>query len=171
VFIRQQARRLRVGPHFAEECLRDVAFQEPVSILAEDGRHPDRVIHTQADEPPEQQVVLQLLHQQPLAAHGVQRLQQQRAQQLLGRDRRPTDVGIQAVKTGRQSPEHRVGHLANRTQRMVGRDPIFRRHVTKQMPGLLVVSTHRLAPSVNGSIVVRRDHDVDPVGVTFSASC
>ena len=86
VVIREQAGGPRSRPHFEEKRLRDVARQEPVSIFAKDGRHLDRVIYTQADEPPEQQVVLQLLHQQPFAAHGVQCLQQQRPQQLLGRD-------------------------------------------------------------------------------------
>ena len=37
-------------------------------------------------EPPEQQVVIELFHQQPLASHRVQHLQQQRPQQLLRRD-------------------------------------------------------------------------------------
>jgi hypothetical protein len=38
--------------------------------------------------------------------------------------------------------------------------------------GLLVGSTHRVAPFRKmGSIVVRLDHDVDPLGVTFSAAC
>jgi hypothetical protein len=38
-----------------------------------------------------------LVHQQPFTAHGVQRLQQQRPQ--FGRDRGPTDVRVQPVKT------------------------------------------------------------------------
>jgi hypothetical protein len=131
VFIREQARRLGLGPHFEEERLRDVAVQETVPVLTEDGRRPHGVIHTQADEPAEQQVVLQLLHQQPFAADGVQRLQQQRPEQLLGWDRRPPNVGVQTVKAGRQPCEHRVGHLANRAQRMVGRDPFVGRQVAE----------------------------------------
>ena len=102
---------------------------------------------------------------------GMRRTHLRGHQQLLGRDRRPTDVGVQPVKAGRQPREHRVGHLANRAQRMVGSDPVVRRQVTEQVSGLLVVSTHRQAPFMSGSIVVRRIRDVDPWGITFSASC
>jgi hypothetical protein len=57
------------GPQLEEKRLCDVALQEPVAILAEEVGT-QRVIHT-ADKPPEQQVVLQLLRQQPFAAQGV----------------------------------------------------------------------------------------------------
>ena len=52
-----------------EDQRRHVCGQQPVPILAEDRRIPDRVIHVQADKPPEQQVVLQLLHQHPRAVN------------------------------------------------------------------------------------------------------
>lgn len=42
---------------------------------------PDRLIGGKAHEPAEQQVVLELLHEHPLAADGIQHLQQQRPQQ------------------------------------------------------------------------------------------
>jgi len=56
---------------------------------------PDGVVHVQTHEPTEQQVIVELFHQQPLAAHRVQRLQQERSQQLLRRDRRPPGFRIQ----------------------------------------------------------------------------
>jgi hypothetical protein len=46
-----------------------------------------------AHEPPEEQVVVQLLHEQPLAPHRVQDLQQQRAQQLLRGNGGTPDAG------------------------------------------------------------------------------
>jgi hypothetical protein len=46
------------------------------------------VLDGQADEPAEQQVVLDLLDELPLAAHAVEHLQQHRAHELLRRDAR-----------------------------------------------------------------------------------
>jgi hypothetical protein len=47
------------------------------------------LIRVEADEPAEQQVAGKLLHQHPLRADAVDRLQQKGQQQLLGRDRGP----------------------------------------------------------------------------------
>jgi hypothetical protein len=61
---------------------------DPVAILAERAGIPHRRIHRQADKPAEQQVVIQLLNQLPFRADRVERLRQQRPQQLFGRDAR-----------------------------------------------------------------------------------
>ena len=57
-----------------------IVLDEPVSVLAEDGVVPHRVLDGQADEPTEQQVVVDLLDELPVAAHDVQNLQQHRRQ-------------------------------------------------------------------------------------------
>lgn len=59
-----------------EEAARDLLIQEPVAILREDSRRPVRVVHVHADEPAEQQDVIQLLHQQALAANRIEDLKQ-----------------------------------------------------------------------------------------------
>src|SRR5207245_11401728 len=64
--------------------------------------------------PPEEQVVVELLHEEPLAAHAVEHLQEQGPQQVLGRDRRPPDLGIQLVELGRQFAQDRVAHGPDR---------------------------------------------------------
>ena len=89
------ALRLRPAPA-GRTAPRTSAVQQPVPILGEHRRVPDRVIHVQADKPAEQQVVVQLLHQHPLAANRVQHLQQQGPQQLLRRNRRPPDRRVHA---------------------------------------------------------------------------
>ena len=48
---------------------------------------PDRIIWAQAHKPAEQQVVVELLQQQPLRADAIERLQQRGQQQLLRRHR------------------------------------------------------------------------------------
>src|SRR5471032_124519 len=60
------------------------------SRFFEDRGRPDRIVHREADEPAEQDVVFQLFHQQPLAPNRVEDLQQQRSQELLRWNRRPT---------------------------------------------------------------------------------
>jgi hypothetical protein len=172
VFVREQARRARLGEDAIKERGGDVTLQQPISILAESCRRPDRVIHAEADKPPVQHAVVDLLHQEPLAAHRVERLNQQGPQQLLRGNRRPADVGVHLRESRRQRGEYLVGHAPNRAQGMVRAYPLLRRQVTEHAAGLVVGSTHPAAPfRVVGSIVVRRDHDVDPLEVTFSAPC
>ena len=57
--------------HSREKSLGNVTFQQTLAILHEHRHIPNRVVHVQANEPTEQQVVIQLLHQHAFAAHGV----------------------------------------------------------------------------------------------------
>ncbi len=62
------------------------------------GKH--RVVHLQSDEPTKWQVVVQLLHQHPLAADAAEVLQEQRAQQTLRRNRRTTHLVVHPIHEG-----------------------------------------------------------------------
>jgi hypothetical protein len=64
--------------------LGDVALQQPLAVLGEHRHVPHRVVHVQTHKPPKQQVIVQLFHQLPLTANGVQHLQQQRSQHFSG---------------------------------------------------------------------------------------
>jgi hypothetical protein len=88
------------------------------------------------------EVVIHLFHQQPLAAHRVQHLQQLRPQQLLWRNRRTTHAGIHGVKGPRHLGQHLVHHDPDRPQRMILPHPCFRRQVTEYLTLLLVRSSH-----------------------------
>ena len=125
----------------------------------------------QADEPPEQEVVVEFLHQQPFAPDRVEHLQHQGAQQLLRRDRRTPRLGVQAGQPARHRLQRVVRQRADRAERMIGRHALFRRQVTEHVLGLLIVAAHDGAPFSVGSIVVRRDRSVDPISRTFSAAC
>src|SRR5215831_526060 len=57
------------------------------------------------------------------APNGVEDLEQQGAQQLLGGDRRSACLRVQPGKARRELPQHFVAHLADRPQRVVGRNP------------------------------------------------
>jgi hypothetical protein len=93
-------------------------------------------------EPAEEKVVVQLFHQLPLAAHRVQRLQQQGTHQLLRRDRRPPAPGIERVEVLRHPRQSLIHHPPDRPQRMVLRNPILRTHITEHTQLLLIVASH-----------------------------
>src|SRR5829696_1023724 len=146
VLIRQQLRGVGLKQHRLEERRRDIAIEQPISILRERGRRPDAVVHPQAHEPAEQNVEVQLLHQLPLTPDAVERLQQQGPQQLLRGDRGPAELDIQHVELGRQSGQRPIGHPANRSQRMIRRHTFLRRDVAEHRSWLLIGSTHRSPP-------------------------
>ena len=77
VLVRHQPGRLRF--HMGEKPLCQVLVQQPITVLAEHGVIPYWVIDLQAHKPAKQQVVVQLLHQQPFAPHRIENLQQQRS--------------------------------------------------------------------------------------------
>ena len=151
VLVRQQPGRVGLARHRIEEARGNLALQQPRAILGERRRHPEVGVHRQADEPAKQQVVLELLDQHPLAADRVQHLQQQRAQQLLGRHRRAPRARIQRIERGAQLAQRRVGHPSNRAQRMLGGHPLLRRQVAEEMPALFVVTTHDGDAKTRGS--------------------
>ena len=172
MLVREQTGRPGVGLDRIKEGGRDIPRQQPVTILGKRRGMPDRVVHIQADEPAEQQVVVELFHQQPFAPDRVQHLQQQGPQQLLRRDRRTSRLGVQAGEPARHRLQRVIRQRADRAERMIGRHALFRRQGTEHVMGLLIVSAHDVAPFSNiGSMVVRRDRSVDPIPRTFSAAC
>ncbi len=146
VFVREQLLLAYLTDHRAEESLRDVAFQQPVAVLREHRMIPRRIIDPQPDEPAKQQVVLELLDQHALTADRVERLQQQRPQQMLGRDRRPAGRGVQPGELGGQVPKCGVDHRPDRPQGVVGRDPLLGRHVAEHRLRLPIVAAHAHLP-------------------------
>lgn len=76
VFIAEQ--RLDLGsPHqLLQESAHLRVVEESLAVLGERGGVPDRFVRAQDHKPNEQQVVVELLQQQPLRADPVERLQQ-----------------------------------------------------------------------------------------------
>src|SRR5262245_61675605 len=121
-----------------EEGSCDLALKQPVPVLAEHRRIPDEIVHAQAHEPTEQQVVVELLHEKPLTSDRIEDLKQKRTQQFFRRDGRAPRLGVKAFKAWRQILQNGVYHHPNNSQRMVFRDSFFRRDITEH-PGLLIV--------------------------------
>jgi hypothetical protein len=130
---------------------------------------PDRRIHRQADEPAEQQVVIELLHQLAFRAHRVESLEQQGPQQLLGRDRRPAEIGIELVEGRRQHRQRLVDDRPDRPQRVVRRHPGLAAQVAEQGLGPNVVAPHH--PILHLVVVSREPTGSGLKGDPFSAAC
>ena len=102
-----EARLYRKGPgKEAKLCFMGQALMENRNGL---------VVDADADEPPEQEVELDPLDQLPLRADRIERLQEHRSQELLGRDRGPTHPGVERAEN---SPE-RAARASFTTVRIV----------------------------------------------------
>ena len=143
VFPGEEPQRLRLLQNPLKEPGVDLSRQQPIPILREHRRVPDGVVHAQAHEPTEQEVVVELFHQLPLAPDRVEHLQQQRPEKLLGRNRRSADVGVESREAPRKFSQDCVHHLSNRTQRVIFRDPLLRGDVAEDVFLAEVVSAHR----------------------------
>jgi hypothetical protein len=95
-------------------------------------------------------------------------LEQQGAQQLLGGDRRPPRLGVEPGEAPRELPQHRVRHLPDGPQGMVGRNPSLGRHVAEHARLLPVASPHpRILPA---SLLAGMGLAVNAIA-GFSAAC
>ncbi len=135
-----------------EEMLGDRLVEQPLAVEGERRVVPHRVVDVQTGEPAEQQVVVELLHQQPLAAHAVDRLQQRGAQDALGRDRQTTARGIARRQQLIELAQDRVHQNPQLADRMVGRHAILDRYIRKHAKLLDVGAAHRFRRSVIESV-------------------
>jgi hypothetical protein len=87
VLVRQQRFDLGLFQQLGHELVEHLALLKALAVLGEGGGVPHPIVGRQSDEPAEQQIIVELLHQQPLRPQAIKHLQQQGAQQLLRRDR------------------------------------------------------------------------------------
>jgi hypothetical protein len=157
--------------HAGEEGLGDLPGQEPVAVLGEARRMPHGRIHPQAHKPAEEQIVVQLFHQLALAADGVQHLQQEGAEQLLGRDRGTAALGVERREAGRQLLEDRLDQRLDRPERMVRRDPLLEIDIAEHHPLARLGSPHHALPTLRSRHDTSRSRSAPYVGTRFSAAC
>ncbi len=119
MLVREQPLRAGLRHDAVEEGLGNVPGQQAFAVLGEDRGVPDRIVHGQAHEPPKQEVVVELLHQQPLAPDRVEHLKQQGPEQLLRGNGRPARPGVEAGKPGGQLGQDPIDHLADQPERML----------------------------------------------------
>jgi len=146
VVLRQEPLHARNGQHGAQEGCRNAALEQAVAVLGEGRGIPHRVVDAETDEPAEQEIEVQLLHQLALGPHGVERLQQHRPQQLLGRDRGAADLRVDRAEAPIQRRQSLVHQSPDRTQRMIRANTLLQIHVGKQRAAPAILSPH-LTPS------------------------
>jgi len=142
VFVGEQRLDLRLRQHRGEQLHRHVTGQQPVAVLGEGRRVPHRIVHPKPHEPAEQQVELDPLDQLALGADRIERLQQQGAQQPLGRDRFPAGRRVERIERRRQVGQRRVDDAPDRPQRVVRPHPLLQVHVAEQRSSHRVTAAH-----------------------------
>jgi hypothetical protein len=146
VVVGEQGRDPGLGEDRGEELLGDRALQEPLAVLGEHRHVPDRHIHRQSDEPAKQQIVVELLHQLPLGAHRVEGLQEERPQQLLGRNGGPAGAGVEPRQLAREPLKRLVHNGPDRPQRMIRRHARLAAHIGEQALRPLIRPAHHRTP-------------------------
>lgn len=92
--------------------------QQAIAVLRERRVAPHVVIHRKADEPAVQQIDVQLLHQQALAADAEQHLDKHRAGLLLRRDRWPAGPSAHRIEGRGQLVQGLVDDLPDVAKRV-----------------------------------------------------
>src|SRR6202166_3175197 len=113
------------------ELLEHIAVLQPVPVLGEGGRVPDRVVGRKPHKPAVQQIVIQLLHQLAFRPNAVEHLQQQCAKQLLRRRRGASFARVKLPQVTVHLAQHIADKLSYLPQRMVRRHSRLRRDVRK----------------------------------------
>ena len=130
----------------AQELGGDVALQQAIAVLGKRRVIPHRIVNADPHEPAEQKIELQPLHQLPLRADRIERLQKHRPQKLLGRDRRSTQSGVECRELAREPRQSLVHDQADRPQRVILADPRLQIDIAEQRPRPLVPAPHRFPP-------------------------
>ena len=130
MLVRQQRFHLAVRQDRRQELARHVRGQQPVAVLGEHRRHPDRIVNAKPDKPAEHQVILHLLHQLPPGADREQ--DQARPDQPFRRDRGATLGGIKPVEIGIKARQRIIDDLPDFPQRVTRRDALIKVHIAEK---------------------------------------
>src|SRR6201981_3037725 len=139
VVVREQSPRLRLRHYLPEEVSGDLVFQQTVAVGRKARMVKARLVPLQIQKPAEQQIVVELFAEHPLAANRIQRHQQRGLEQTLGRNRRPPQWAVHLLEDRRQLLERGIGHLLDTPQRMLLGNSLFQvdHHQHRPLPPLL----------------------------------
>src|ERR1700733_739957 len=161
-----------------EKHVGNFPLRKSLPVLGERCRIPNLIVHAQPDKPAEQEIVIKLLHQHPLATDAVEHFDQQRPQQLLRCDRRSSNFRIQPLELCRHLQEYLIDHLAHWPKRMVTRNSLSQRSVAEHFVLLKIVSTHSIlvplvgfARSLLYTTIPTEGYLNQDVSPGFSAAC
>lgn len=159
---------LGLAVDLGEERTRNIGLEQAVAVFRKRRVIPHRLIARKPHEPAKQQIVVELLAQQALAAHRVEYLQQQRPKQPLRGYRRAAFARINRLEVLRHPRKCCIDHLAHRSQRVRARNPRVQRHVAEQSILAIIGPAHQ--NFLNKSRL--SDQIMKPTrSSTFSTSC
>ena len=145
VLVREQPCLLRLAHHAPQQLPGHLRLDQPVAVLGEARVIPDRLIDRQSHEPAKQQVVVQLLAQEPLAADRIQYLQRRGSHQTLRRDRRTAFPRVHPLKVPAHAAERFTQQRLDVTQRVIRRHSRLQRHVTEHSALLNIIPAHQIS--------------------------
>src|SRR3982075_103427 len=125
--------------HLIEEPLGNVVPEQPPAVLGEYGWVEAWLQQAHIQKPPILELVVQLLAEGALTAHRVQRNQQRRLEQSLGRDGWSATRRVHLIEDGRQVTQGAIGELLDDPPRMVALYPLLQIH--KRQHGCLGITS------------------------------
>src|SRR6266568_9231683 len=134
VLVREQSERLRLRDSLPEELASNLSLQQALAVSTEARMIEARLVQLHVQKPAEQQIVVELLTEQPLAANRIQRHQQRSFEQTLGRNRRTPQHAVDLVKDRRQLSQRQIRHLLDARQRMLLGNSLFQVHYQQHRP-------------------------------------
>ncbi len=171
VIIAHQVAAPRLAHDRGQKSFGNVSGKQAVAVLGEHRSYPHRIVNAQAHEPAEQEIVLHLLHQLPLAADRVQQLNHERAQKLLRWNRGSADVRIHLLEERRQFAQDAIEEAPVVTQRMPRGHPVLQRHIAEHRRGLLIRTAHRSSLLPDAAKITIATSQVHRHATSFSATC
>src|SRR6516164_4316919 len=126
VLVARQSSALGLGHHRHEELPSDIVLKQPLTILGERAVIERSILDTHVQKPSEEQVIVELLAEQSLAAHGVESHQQRGFEQLFGRDTRAPTLAVHLSQRRRKRLQGSVSHVLHSPKWMVLRHSITR---------------------------------------------
>ena len=154
VLVREQLRLVGLAHHAPQQLSGHLRLDQPVAVLGEARVIPDRLIDRQPHEPAKQQVVIQLLAQQPLASDRVQNLQRRGSHQPLRRDRGAAFTGVDPIKVPAHARQRLIQQRLDAAQRMCRRHTRLKGHIAEHSALLNIIPAHqfRLGCSVPATV-------------------
>ena len=162
----EQPPALRLGHHLAEEGARYVVGEQALTVLREAGGVERLVCDVEVEEPFEEQVVAQPLAELTLTADRVERDQQARLEQVLGRDRGAPAAAVHRADEWRELRQRRIDDRLDAADRVVVGDERVRRHRQQDIGLTLRVASHGAALRLRPH---RQSHPSGPE--PFSSPC
>src|SRR5438132_1219482 len=146
VLVREQSERVRLRDSLPEELASNFSLQQALAVSTEARMIEARLVQLHVQKPAEQQIVVELLTEQPLAANRIQRHQQRSFEQTLGRNRRTPQHAVDLVKDRRQLSQRQIRHLLDARQRMLLGNSLFQVHYQQHRPLSPFLAAHPPLP-------------------------